>query len=259
MAMEARKVSAINGWLWVKQGYWLFRKSPLLWISLTAIGIIGMLVLASIPVVGDPLATLLFPILLAGYMLGCQALLKGEELELTHLFAGFQRGAQQLVTLGGINLVIQLLILGVMKFTGGAELVDILMSGKQVDDPAMLKQAIENAGMAIIIGLALFSLLMMAMQFAPMLVIFNKVLPVAAMKTSLRAFLRNILPLTMYGVLLLPFAFLASLPMMLGWLVLMPIVIASMYAIYRDVFPMQSEAPKAAGSEAAEKPDEPAS
>lgn len=252
--MEARKVSAINGWLWVKQGFWLFRKSPLLWVSLTAIGVIGMLGLASVPVVGDPLATLLLPILLAGYMLGCHAQAQGEELELAHLFAGFQRNAQQLVTLGGINLVIKLLILGVMKMAGGAELVDILMSGKQVEDHAVLMRAVESAGMALPVGLILFSLLMMAMQFAPMLVVFGKMLPVPAMKASLRAFLRNIVPLTVYGVMLLPFAFLASLPMMLGWLVLMPVVIASMYATYRDLFPMQPEA--AAGGEAALKPDD---
>ncbi|MBI5659084.1 MAG: hypothetical protein HZC43_05950 [Nitrosomonadales bacterium] len=239
--MEARKVSAINGWLWIKQGYRLFRKSPLLWVSLTAIGVIGMLGLASIPVVGDPLATLLFPVLLAGYMLGCHALAQGEEMELAHLFAGFRQNAQQLVTLGGINLVGQLLILGVMKLTGGGALVDILMSGKPVDDPAVLVQATEGAGLAVLIGMALFSLLMMATQFAPMLVIFDKMLPVTAMKTSLRAFLRNIAPLTVYGAMLLPFAILASLPMMLGWLVLAPIVLASMYATYRDLFPAQPE------------------
>ncbi|MBI5431066.1 MAG: hypothetical protein HY938_11525 [Nitrosomonadales bacterium] len=248
--MEARKVSAINGWLWIKQGYGLFRKSPLLWVSLTAIGMIGMLGLASAPVVGDPLATLLFPIVLAGYMLGCRALAQGEELELAHLFAGFRQQAQQLVTLGGIGLVAQLLILGVMKLTGGAELVDILMSGKQVDDPAVLLHAMEGAGMALLLGMALFSLLMMATQFAPMLVIFGRMMPVPAMKTSLRAFLRNILPLTVYGVMLLPFALLASLPMMLGWLVLMPVVIASMYATYSDLFPMQPETPRAAEGEA---------
>jgi len=247
--MEARKVNAINGWLWIKQGYGLFRKSPLLWISLTAIGIIGMLGIAVIPVVGDPLTTLLFPILLAGYMLGCHALAEGEELELPHLFAGFQHRAQQLVTLGGINLVAQLLILGVMKMTGGAALVDILMSGTQVEDPAVLVQAMEGAGMALLLGMTLFSLLMMAMQFAPMLVIFGKMLPVPAMKMSLQAFLRNIIPLTVYGVMLLPFALLASLPMMLGWLVLMPIIITSLYVTYRDLFPMQQEA-ATAGNEA---------
>jgi uncharacterized membrane protein len=95
----------------------------------------------------------------------------------------------------------------------------------------------------------------MATQFAPMLVIFGKMMPVPAMKTSLRAFLRNIVPLTVYGAMLLPFALLASLPMMLGWLVLMPIVIASMYATYRDLFPMQPEA-AAAGGETAPRPDD---
>ena len=239
--MEARKVNAINGWMWIKQGYWLFRKTPLLWISLTAIGVIGMLGIATIPVVGDPLATLLFPILLAGYMLGCHALAQGEELELAHLFAGFQQRAQQLVTLGGINLVSQLLILGVMKLTGGAALVDILMSGQQMDDTTTLVQAIEGAGIALLLGITLFSVLIMAMQLAPTLVIVGKMPHVPAMKASLRAFLRNMIPLTVYGVMLVPFALLASLPMLLGWLVLLPIVITSMYAIYRDLFPMQPE------------------
>ena len=254
--MEARKVNAINGWQWIKQGYWLFRKNPLLWMALTAIGVIGMLGIAIIPVVGDPLATLLFPVLLAGYMFGCHALAQGEELELSHLFAGFRQHAQQLVTLGGINLVGQLLILGVMMLTGGATLVGILMDGKPVNDPAILMQAMAGAGFALLLGITLFSILMMAMQFAPMLVIFGKMQPVPAMKISLRAFFRNVIPLTVYGVMLLPFVILATLPMMLGWPVLLPIVIASLYATYRDLFPMQPEASAATGGEAAAPDDQ---
>jgi len=239
--MEARKVNASHGWMWIKHGYWLFRKNPLLWMALTAIGVIGMLGIAVIPVVGDPLATLLFPALLAGFMFGCHALAKGEELELAHLFAGFRQHAQQLVTLGGVNLVGQLLILGVMMLTGGATLVGILMSGKPVDDPAILVQAVAGAGFALLLGMTLFSVLMMAMQFAPMLVIFGKMRPIPALKTSLRAFLRNVIPLTVYAAMLLPFAVLATLPMMLGWLVFLPVVITSLYAIYRDLFPTQEE------------------
>ena len=254
--MEARKVTAMHGWMWIKNGFWLFRKNPLLWIVLTAIGILGMLGIAMVPVVGDPLATLLFPALLAGFMFGCHALARGEELELAHLFAGFQQHAQQLVTLGGINLVGQLLILGVMMLTGGATLVDILMSGKPPDDQEILVQAVAGAGFALLLGMTLFALLMMAMQFAPMLVIFNKMPPVPALKTSLRAFLRNVVPLTVYAFLLLPFAVLATLPMMLGWLVLLPIVITSMYAIYRDLFPVQEEPAPAVEGEAVARGDQ---
>jgi len=61
------------------------------------------------------------------------------------------------------------------------------------------------------------------------------------MKTSLRAFLQNMIPLSVYALLLLPFALLASLPMMLGWLVLLPVIITSLYAIYRDIFPMEED------------------
>lgn len=254
--MEARKVNASHGWMWIKNGYWLFRKNPLLWMVLTAIGVIGMIGIAAIPVVGDPLATLLFPVLLAGFMFGCHSLAKDEELELTHLFAGFQQHAQQLVTLGGVNLVGQLLILGVMMLTGGATLVSILMSGQPVDDPAVLMQAIAGAGFALLLGMMLFTILLMAMQFAPMLVIFGGMQPIPALKASLRAFLRNVMPLTIYALALLPFAVLATLPMMLGWLVLLPIVITSMYAIYRDLFPLQPEASTTTGGEVVKHNDQ---
>ena len=249
--MEARKVNALHGWMWIKQGYWLFRKNPLLWMSLTAIGVTVMLGIAIIPVVGDPLATLLFPVLLAGFMVSCHAQAQGEELELAHLFAGFQQHAQQLVTIGGINLVGQLLILGVMMLTGGATLVGILMSGKPVEDPAIIMQAVAGAGLALLLGATLFTALMMAMQFAPMLAIFRKVPPVPAMKASLQAFLRNMIPLTVYCVMLLPFVILATLPMMAGWLILMPVIIASLYAMYRDLFPMEADAAATAGDEVA--------
>jgi hypothetical protein len=247
--MEAVKVPAIHGWLWLKQGYDLFRKSPLLWMVLVAIGVVGMFGLASVPVIGDPLTTLLFPMLLAGYMFGCRALEQGEDLELAHLFAGFRSHAQPLVTLGGINLVGQLLIFGAMMLTGGAALVGIIMSGKPVEDPAVVMQAFAGAGLAIMIGALLFSLLVMAMQFAPMLVIFGNMAPIPAMKVSLRAFLLNFLPLIVYGLMLLPFAILASLPMMLGWVVLLPVLVTSMYASYRDMFPPQSETAKAVEGE----------
>lgn len=254
--MEARKVNAMHGWMWIKNGYWLFRKNPLLWMALTSIGVIGLLGIAVIPVVGDPLATLLFPVLLAGFMFGCHALARGEELELAHLFAGFQQHAQQLVTLGGVNLVGQLLILGVMMLTGGATLVGIMMSGIAPEDPAILMQALAGAGFALLLGVTLFSVLMMAMQFAPMLVIFGGMQPIPALKASLRAFLRNMIPLTVYAVMLLPFVVLATLPMLLGWLVLLPIVITSIYAIYRDLFPTHEEPAPVIEGEAVTRDDQ---
>jgi uncharacterized membrane protein len=244
--MEVRKVKAMHGWMWIRHGFWLFKKSPLLWMALTTIGMAGIIGLSAIPVLGDPLATLLFPVLFAGYMLGCHALAQGEELELAHLFSGFQQHAQKLVTLGGISLVAQMLILGVMKVTGGTALISIMMDNKAgTEDPAELMntiaQAMVGAELAIVLGLTLFSVLLMAMWFAPMLIVFGNMAPVVALRTSMHAVFRNMVPLTVFALLLFPFAVLASLPMMLGWLIFFPVYITSQYAIYRDLFPMEED------------------
>lgn len=235
--MEPQHLQAGHGWLWIKQGYALFMKAPLLWMVLLMICFIAATGLTAVPVVGEPLASLLLPAVLAGLMAGCRALEQGEELELAHLFGGFRRNTAQLVTLGGVALVGQYLIFGAMMMVGGAALVGIMMSGQPVENPEVIRQAISGAGIAVLLGLTLFSVLMMAMQFAPMLVYFNNVAPVEAMKLSLRAFVNNIGAMLVYGVTFMLLAILASIPMMLGWLVLMPIVFTSIYACYCDIFP----------------------
>jgi uncharacterized membrane protein len=239
--MEPQRLKAGRGWEWIKQGYALFMKAPLLWIVLLFICVIAAVGLSSVPIVGEPLVSLLMPAILVGLMAGCRALSQDEELELAHLFSGFKQHTSQLVTLGGISLVGQLLIFGVMMMVGGATLVGILMSGQPDTDPNVLVQAAAGAGFAVVLGLVLFSLLMMAMQFAPMLVFFRNVPPVQAMKLSLRAFLYNALPMLVYGITFLLLAILATLPMMLGWLVLLPLVFTSLYASYCDIFPPVKE------------------
>ncbi len=239
--MEPQYLQAGHGWQWIKGGYALFMKAPLLWIVLLLICFIAAAGLSAVPVVGEPLASLLLPVVLAGLMAGCRALEQGEELELAHLFSGFQQHTAQLVTLGGVSLVGQLLIFGMMMMVGGATLVSIMMSGQPVENPEVIRQAVSGAGLAILLGLTLFSLLMMAMWFAPMLVYFNNATPVEAMKLSLRAFIANFGAMLVYGMAFIMLAILASIPMMLGWLVLLPVMLTSSYASYCDIFPAAKE------------------
>jgi uncharacterized membrane protein len=239
--MEPRRLQSRQGWEWIKKGYALFVKAPLLWIVLLFICMIAAVAISSVPVIGEPLVSLLTPAVLVGLMVGCRALGQGGELELAHLFSGFKQHTSQLVTLGGISLVIQFLILGLMMVAGGATLVGILMSGQPQTDPNVMMQALAGAGFAVLIGIVLFSLLMMAMQYAPLLVYFRNVPPLHAMKLSVLAFLYNVGPMLVYGVTFLFLAMLASLPMFLGWVVLLPIVFTSLYASYSDIFPPVTE------------------
>jgi uncharacterized membrane protein len=76
----------------------------------------------------------------------------------------------------------------------------------------------------------------MATWFAPALVVFHGMGAGAAMKASFLGCLKNILPFLLYGVVLFVFSILASLPLLLGWLVLGPVLAASVYTSYRDIY-----------------------
>jgi uncharacterized membrane protein len=244
--MEPKHLEANTGLKWIKKGYALFMQAPLLWIVLLVICFVAAAALSAVPVVGEPLASLLMPVVVIGLMSGCRSLEMGDELELAHLVSGFQKHTSHLITLGGIALVSQYLIFGAMVAVGGATLVSILMGNQAPADPEVFQQAINGAGIAVILGAGAFTLLLMSMQFAPMLVFFRDVAPIAAMKLSLRAFTGNVGAMFMYGMAFLLLAILASMPMMLGWLVLMPMVFTTMYASFCDIFPEEKVADETA-------------
>ena len=76
----------------------------------------------------------------------------------------------------------------------------------------------------------------MLLWFAPALVALNGIAPVEALKASWRGSLKNIVPFLIYGVVLFILAIVASLPFMLGWLTLGPVMAASIYTSYRDIY-----------------------
>ncbi len=235
--MQALKVNADRGWAWIKHGATLFMKAPLLWGALLITLLVAALALSSIPFVGEAAVSVLTPVIMAGLMVGCRALDQSEELELAHLFSGFTRGTAALVTLGGISLLSQFGIFAVMTALGGGDLVNLMMSHEPISDPSVLVQAADGASLAILVGMALFCLLMMALQYAPMLAYFRGVPPIAAMRLSFSAFIRNFGAMSVYGLIFFSLAIFASLPMMLGWLVLLPVMFTSLYSSYAEIFP----------------------
>ncbi len=239
--MEPQRLNSLHGWEWIKLGFALFMKAPLLWIVILMIGLVATVGFSSVPVIGEPLVSLLMPVIVVGLMTGCRSLEQDEELELAHLFSGFHHHTTQLVTLGGISLVSQFIIFGVMMLLGGADLVSILMSGQPDPDPELVIEAIKGAGLALLVGAVLFSILMMAAQYAPMLVYFYDVAPVQAMKLSFRAFTHNIGAMLVYFTTFMFLGFLASMPAFLGWLVLLPLVFTSLYVSFFRIFPVNQE------------------
>ena len=90
--------------------------------------------------------------------------------------------------------------------------------------------------LALLVMMALAVPLYMALWFAPSLIVFNQLKPLAAMKASFFGCLKNLVPFFLYGVIMIVLCIIAAIPLGLGYLVLGPVAIASVYASYRDVF-----------------------
>jgi len=221
-----------NGWTWIAEGWELFKRQPGLWIGMILLAAVIFIAASLIPIVG-PLATTLFgPVFAAGVMVGCNTLDSGGELELGHLFAGFRERTGTLIAVGALYLAATVVVIVVVSLVMGVGMMTMMGAG----DP----QEVAAMGMTIVLAvLVMFALLLpavMAIWLAAPLVVFHEHGAVEAMKGSFAGCLKNILPFLVYSVVLFVFAIAATLPLMLGWLVLGPVFAASVYASYRDIY-----------------------
>ena len=116
--MEIRTVTASRGWQWIKQGIALFMKGPLQWVLFVSVLFVAIKVILLIPLIGL-LVMLVLPVLLVGMMEGCRALEIGKPLAFGYLLSGFVRNTGALLTLGGISLAGNLLVVLVISGIGG--------------------------------------------------------------------------------------------------------------------------------------------
>lgn len=234
--MKAHTVSAGHGWLWIKQAFGLYKMSPLIWIALCVTILLLGALLGMIPVIGTLIFQLIAPALTAGLILGCDAQKQGEELEIAHLLAGFKSHGAQLITIGGIYLTGMLIIAAIVGFLGGEPLILALTAGHPDAKSIAASNLMSIGALPVLVGLALLLPLLMAYWFAPALIVFGNMSPVAAMKTSLVASSNNFAPFLVYGVITFGLLILATLPLMLGFLVMIPIAFISYYTSFQDVF-----------------------
>jgi uncharacterized membrane protein len=239
--MNIERVPASHGWLWIKLGYRLITRSPLLAIVLAAIAAAGIFLAMKLPAVGPMLAIILLPVLLVGYMRACEAMEHSDEVELVHLFAGFQKRTAALIALGGLLLIGLVICSLVSSMIGGEMFANLLNDFQSSDDTSAMISAIQAGGpdvaLSLLVGFLLILLLMLAFQYAPMLVFFNGLAPFAALKASFFGSVRNLIPLTVYSLIMQIVGMLASvIPYDLGLIVLIPLGLTSMYTSFRDIY-----------------------
>lgn len=219
------------GGRWLSEAWRLFSASPGLWIGFIFIIFaisVGVQILGPF---GGVAQSLLLPILSGGIMLGCDRVYRGGELQFDDLFAAFKEPhLVPLLILGAIYLVASIIIvvIALVPFFGTFFL---LFDNQSIGSTELLM---------VLLALCVFGLLLLPLMAASWmagpLVVINRVPPLEALKLSLFGCFKNWLPFLIYGLILLPLALAATLPLMLGWLVLAPVLMASAYASYRDIY-----------------------
>ena len=232
--MDSSSRPAAQGWTWIAEAWALFKRAPGPWILITIVYVVLFIAMNLVPFIGALAAGVLWPVFGGGVMLGCRRLQEGGALEVGSLFAGFRTRFGTLAAVGAISLVASLLIVFAVGFATGGILFAILSGGA---DAAVIAEAAGTLLLALLLITALLLPVTMAIWFAVPLVVFQNKGALEAMGLSFVACLQNVLPFLIYGLILLGFSILASIPFGLGWLVLGPVFAASVYTAYRDIFP----------------------
>lgn len=213
-----QRLPAASGWGWVARSIGIFARDPLRWIALNLVLLVIAALLSMIPLVGALLFALLTPVFVGGLTLGCRDVAAGRPLLPAYLFAGFRSNAPALVSIGGVYVVGQIAIFGLLSTVGGSDLQGLLQA-LMSDRPAAFPQTIgDRVLVCVLLAAALFVPLAMAVWFAPVLAVLDAMPAGPAMHLSLRACLRNLPAMTVYGLVMsaLLLALLFSLRIVLG-------------------------------------------
>jgi len=230
-----RAVDAGRGVSWWTEAWALFAKNIGMWILMALTLLVIYIVLAVIPLIGSLAGSLLAPVFVGGWMMAARKLEGGGTLEIGDLFSGFKDKLTPLLVLGAL-LLAAMIVIGVVVAGLGFGAMGGMMAGGAHQSMGGMMAAAGTGLFALLVALVLGFAMALAIWFAPALVVFHGMAPVDAMKASVAASLKNIAPFLVYGLLYIVAAIVASIPFGLGWIVLVPIVLLTVYVSYKDIY-----------------------
>jgi uncharacterized membrane protein len=231
---NGRRVDVGHGATWITDAFTLFARSWGVWVGIGLVFIIGSIALNLIPFVGGIAAMLLTPVILGGLMIGCREAEDGGAIDFRHLGAGFERHAGQLIIVALIYfaafVAVMIAIFVLVLITAG--ILGFALSSQAFSSEGALIPIL----LVALVSMALVMPIIMAYWFAPALVVHHNLNAIDAMKQSFVGCLRNWLPFLLYGLVGVVLMVLATIPLLLGWFVLVPLMFISMYTAYKDIF-----------------------
>ena len=185
--MQALTLPARRGSGWLFEGFGVYRKKP--WaLSLVVSGYwIVMVLISSVPWLGQIAGPLLIPAFSVSLMNACRLVAQGEPLPPLLLFSGFKNNVRPLLQLGVIYIVFCLCMIGIISVFDDGMLYRLLVLGERPSREAM----VDNQAVFMIRLVVFFAPLMVAYWFAPVLAAWHDLSAGKALFFSVVACLRN--------------------------------------------------------------------
>lgn len=229
------KVSAGHGAAWISEGWTLFKAAPGQWIAALLIFCVGMVLLSLVPVLGDLAGILIGPFLMVGFLAFTQGIAEDGKADLGQLFIGFREKQVPLILIA-VFYLLALIVVGVA--TGVLAAVFGVFNGDvaQWFEPESLAENWQAWALLYLLFMALALPLAAAYWYAPGLVFYADMGAWAAMKQSFRGVLCNWQAFLVYGLLTLLVTVAGMVALLIGLLVALPVLTASYYASFRDIY-----------------------
>lgn len=188
---------ARSGLEWLRRAYSMFRAAPLRWLLLlfTYYLLIVLLEFGPLQALGQFIAPLLKPVFAVGFLAAAWSQERGIAPRFADLFRGFRSNLLALVPLGAVFLAgITLAVLATTLVDDGRLIA--IMSG--AEKPTEETLASGKVQLAMLFGTACALPPLLALWFAPALVVFSDAGAVKALVTSFRAAIANWRPIAAY-------------------------------------------------------------
>ena len=251
--MRAQTLPAAAGWRWILGGFAIFRRNPPMLSMLVVTYWFTVIFLNILPVVGAIAASLLIPGLSVGLMQAARNLERSQPVGVQTLYGGLKENTRTLLALGALYLFFTFGILGISAIFDGGDLLRYMLASSKAE-----RTMAEDSDflLPVLVVMTLMTPVMMAYWFAPVLAAWHRLSLGKALFFSFVACWMNwrpflvfcagvllvagIIPGLLLGLLLTLFpgaqGFITGLVMVPMVLIMAPVIFASFYASYRDIF-----------------------
>jgi len=193
---------ARRGLFWLRHAHAMFRAAPLPWLLLLVVYyvLVALAELGPWPSVGKLAASILKPVFAVGFLAAAWNQERGRRPRFSDLFQGFRSNLWALVPLGIVFFAGMVLAVWATSLVDGGALI-AWFSGSE--EPSEELQRSGRLQLAFLFGALCALPTILAVWFAPALVVFHDANAWAALSTSLRAALANWRPTAVFGVAVL--------------------------------------------------------